>query len=319
MTYNTISQPSPDDYDELLEEWEASIRSTHHFLTEENIAFYKPLIRNQYFATVELFIVRGENDKIIAFMGLNNELIEMLFVHPSEQGKGYGKLLMDFAVKKKRFSKVDVNEQNEMALGFYLKQGFDVVGRDATDSLGNPFPILHLEKIPSFAKRLSVRFHMDDIQSVLYIIKYNEQRKEELYRLIYHKETNISYQALWICTHLPASEKEWLQTKQDELTHEALLCPHSGKRRILLQLLEKLTYTGSVPVDLFDFCLERMISPKEPPGIQSLCIKIAYKLCLCAPDLTRELMMMMEMVREEVDSPAVHSSIRGVMKKIRKT
>ena len=35
----TILRPTPQDYDELLAVWEASVRSTHHFLTEENIQF----------------------------------------------------------------------------------------------------------------------------------------------------------------------------------------------------------------------------------------------------------------------------------------
>ena len=98
-----ILRPTPQDYDELLTVWEASVRSTHHFLTEENIQFYKPLERNQYFQAVELYIIRnregkiaafmGLSDELIAFMGLSDELIEMLFVHPDEQGKGYGKQL----------------------------------------------------------------------------------------------------------------------------------------------------------------------------------------------------------------------------------
>lgn len=82
-----ILRPTPQDYDELLTVWEASVRSTHHFLTEENIQFYKPLVRNQYFQAVELYIIRNREGKIAAFMGLSDELIEMLFVHPDEQEK----------------------------------------------------------------------------------------------------------------------------------------------------------------------------------------------------------------------------------------
>ena len=44
-----ILRPTPQDYDELLTVWEASVRSTHHFLAEKDIQFYKPLIREQYF------------------------------------------------------------------------------------------------------------------------------------------------------------------------------------------------------------------------------------------------------------------------------
>ena len=140
-----ILRPTPQDYDELLTVWEASVRSTHHFLTEENIQFYKSLVRNQYFQAVELYIIRNREGKIAAFMGLSDELIEMLFVHPDEQGKGYGKTLLEFAVNERGFRKVDVNEQNEQAFRFYRNRGFEVISRDETDAQGKPFPILHMQ------------------------------------------------------------------------------------------------------------------------------------------------------------------------------
>ena len=139
-----ITQPTPQDYDELLSLWEASVRSTHHFLSEDDIRFYKPLVRNEYLPAVELFIIRNPEGKIAAFMGLSQELVEMLFVHPAEQGKGYGKQLMEYALHQKHIYKVDVNEQNEQAHQFYRHIGFKVTGRDATDATGKPFPILHL-------------------------------------------------------------------------------------------------------------------------------------------------------------------------------
>ena len=98
------------DYDELIQLWEASVRSTHHFLTEDDIQYYKPLIRNKYFRAVELYIIRDrKTEQITAFMGLSDELIEMLFVHPDEQRKGYGKRLMEYARDKKQMDKVNVN------------------------------------------------------------------------------------------------------------------------------------------------------------------------------------------------------------------
>lgn len=65
--------------------------------------------------------------------------------HPSEQGKGYGKALLDFAINEKGLHKVDVNEQNESAFRFYINQGFEIISRDETDAQGKPFPILHLQ------------------------------------------------------------------------------------------------------------------------------------------------------------------------------
>lgn len=138
------NRPTPHEYNELLQLWEASVRSTHHFLTEGDIQFYKSIVP-QYFPKVDLYVTRDEQNKITAFMGLSEEIIEMLFVHPNEQGKGLGKQLIHVAINDKKIKKVDVNEQNTSALQFYLHIGFRIIGRDATDASGKPFPILHLQ------------------------------------------------------------------------------------------------------------------------------------------------------------------------------
>ncbi|WP_353736292.1 hypothetical protein [Shewanella sp.] len=51
---------------------------------------------------------------------------------------------MTYAVKYQGATKVDVNEQNPQALGFYEHVGFKLVGRSPTDSQGKPFPLLHM-------------------------------------------------------------------------------------------------------------------------------------------------------------------------------
>lgn len=143
---STLSEPV---LDELLALWEKAVRSSHHFLTEEDIAYFKPLVRNHYFAAVKLFVIRNDQGKIAAFMGLSDEMLEMLFVPPEEQGNGYGKALVDYAINQCKIYKVDVNEDNQQASNFYLNRGYKIIGRDETDPTGKPFPILHLEFTPS--------------------------------------------------------------------------------------------------------------------------------------------------------------------------
>lgn len=133
------------DYPELSELWEASVRSTHHFLSAEDIQYYKPLVQNVYFPAVQLYTIKNKDNRISGFLGLSDDLIEMLFIHPDEQGKGYGKTLLEFAVNERGFRKVDVNEQNEQAFRFYRNRGFEVISRDETDAQGKPFPILHMQ------------------------------------------------------------------------------------------------------------------------------------------------------------------------------
>lgn len=146
MEIKKIQLPTDEMLDELLMVWEKSVRSSHHFLKEEDIEYFKPLIRNQYFQAVELFVIQNEYGQTAAFMGLSDDMLEMLFVLPEEQGNGYGKALVNYAVNKCHIYKVDVNEDNEQAYRFYLRMGYEVIGRDATDSTGKPFPILHLQQ-----------------------------------------------------------------------------------------------------------------------------------------------------------------------------
>ena len=132
------------DYPELIAVWEASVRATHDFLSEEDIQALRPLIREQYFDAVELYCVRDERGVIQGFCGVAQGNLEMLFVAPESRGRGIGTALCRHAVDHLGVTRVDVNEQNPQALGFYEHFGFKIIGRSPLDGQGNPFPLLHL-------------------------------------------------------------------------------------------------------------------------------------------------------------------------------
>ena len=52
---------------------------------------------------------------------------------------------MDYSIDHLNVTKVDVNEQNEQAVGFYKNYGFETVHRSELDSSGKPYPTLHME------------------------------------------------------------------------------------------------------------------------------------------------------------------------------
>lgn len=141
---NTLSATSHERFTELIDVWESSVRATHHFLQEEHIAFFKPLLITEYFKSVELWHVQNSDNRIMGFLGLSDGMIEMLFIHPDFFGKGIGKRLAHFAIHEKHATRVDVNEQNEQAVGFYQHLGFQTIKRSEKDGLGFPFPILHM-------------------------------------------------------------------------------------------------------------------------------------------------------------------------------
>lgn len=144
MQEHTITAATKYDYRQLINLWELSVRATHHFLTEADILRYKYLIVNEYFDQVDLYKIHL-GDTIVGFLGLSEDNIQMLFIHPDFRGKGFGKALVKFSVVEKNALHVDVNEQNVQALEFYKLLGFYVVERYDQDAAGKPYPILSLK------------------------------------------------------------------------------------------------------------------------------------------------------------------------------
>ena len=86
----------------------------------------------------------GERREIAGFCGVHDGNIEMLFIAPEARGSGVGRLLVAHAIQRQGARRVDVNEQNAQALGFYQHLGFEVTGRSPLDGQGKPYPLLHM-------------------------------------------------------------------------------------------------------------------------------------------------------------------------------
>jgi putative acetyltransferase len=140
----TVDTTKLEDLPRLLEVWESSVRATHSFLGEQDIQVLVPLVKAELSSFSPIHCLRNEEGKPYAFLGVAGAKIEMLFVHADHRGSGAGRLLSEFAIRVLNADSVDVNEDNEQAIGFYLHLGFRQVGRSRMDSTGRPFPILHL-------------------------------------------------------------------------------------------------------------------------------------------------------------------------------
>jgi putative acetyltransferase len=133
-----------DDAARLLEVWEAAVRATHHFLSEQDVAFYRGVVRDNYLPTADLHVAVEEPDRPVGFLGLYESDIEALFVDPDLHGRGVGRALLQHARALRPDLTVSVNEQNARARGFYEAMGFRAVGRSETDPEGRPFPLIHM-------------------------------------------------------------------------------------------------------------------------------------------------------------------------------
>lgn len=131
------------EYPRLEDIWDSAVSNTHHFLAKEDFEYFKKNIPN-YFEFVELYVHINSTEQITGFIGVAEGNLEMLFIHNDFRGSGLGKLLLNYAIDRLHISKVDVNEQNHQAVGFYEHMGFKLLDRSETDEQGKPYPILHL-------------------------------------------------------------------------------------------------------------------------------------------------------------------------------
>ncbi|WP_434779187.1 GNAT family N-acetyltransferase [Neisseria sp. Ec49-e6-T10] len=132
------------DHDALVDIWLRAVKQTHHFLDESDISFFHKIVSEQALSSCPVWQIKDQQEIPVGFIGIDQQKIEMLFVEPDKHGHGIGSLLMDFAIKEHQVTAVDVNEQNVLAMAFYQKHGFEVIGRSPFDGTGRPFPILHM-------------------------------------------------------------------------------------------------------------------------------------------------------------------------------
>ncbi|ASK32114.1 GNAT family N-acetyltransferase [Chryseobacterium sp. T16E-39] len=142
MTSQIIKATS-EDYPRIMEIWASSVKATHDFLAEEDFNYFQQVIPRDYLPHLDVYLIT-DNNNAKGFASVAEDTLEMLFIHDDFRGQGYGKKLYQFMKDQIGFTKLDVNEQNPQAVGFYEKMGFKKVGRSEKDSSGKDYPIIHM-------------------------------------------------------------------------------------------------------------------------------------------------------------------------------
>lgn len=137
-----VRDATAEDWPVLVDVWRSAVDATHDFLAADDRDRIEAHLASDYFPQVRLAVaVVGE--RIVGFAGVAGGSLEMLFVHDDFRGRGVGKSLLAWALRQ-GVDRVDVNEQNPQAVGFYLANGFQTVGRSDLDDQGRPYPLLRM-------------------------------------------------------------------------------------------------------------------------------------------------------------------------------
>ena len=146
MKITEVKDRTPDLIHQLLEVWEGSVRTTHLFLSDDAIKSIKEYVPQALNGIAHLMIAEDDSGRAVAFMGIEDGSLEMLFIAPEERGKGLGKRLIQYGIENYAVERLAVNEQNPQAKGFYEHMGFQVYKRTDLDEQGNPYPLLYMRR-----------------------------------------------------------------------------------------------------------------------------------------------------------------------------
>ena len=138
-----IADRTPELVERLVRVWERSVRATHAFLSEPEVAEIKPFVP-QAIAGVETLVVAERGDAPVGFMGVQDGRLEMLFLDPEVRGHGLGRQLLEYGIEQLGVTELTVNEQNPQAVSFYEHLGFATYRRTELDEEGRPYPLLYM-------------------------------------------------------------------------------------------------------------------------------------------------------------------------------
>jgi ribosomal protein S18 acetylase RimI-like enzyme len=118
--------------------FEASMKA-HPFIGERRLIEQRGLIEGEYLPKAETSVACLDGEAV-GFISLLGSFIGGIFVAPDRQGFGIGRKLIADALARKGELSLEVYTENEQAVRFYEKLGFQEISRRAIDDLGFPFP-----------------------------------------------------------------------------------------------------------------------------------------------------------------------------------
>ena len=120
------------------------------------------------------------------------------------------------------------------------------------------------------------------------------------------EDERVTRSALWGLTKAGKEELSQLQVILNEFIDQAMRTENSSVRRLSLNIVERLEMSeDDLRIDFLDFCLDHMMDVEEFPGVQAVCMKLAYRMCKFYPELMEELKRTLEAMEIDYYKPAV--------------
>ena len=156
------------------------------------------------------------------------------------------------------------------------------------------------------SERLNQAFSEGGAQEIYQEIKSKGDFLGFAQRYAFDTDYRVARTALWGLTKAKDEELSELQVIHNELIDQAMQTENSSVRRLTLNIIEKLKMNeDDLRTDFLDFCFEHMVSIEEFPGTQTLCMKLAFRMCTFYPELMDELKRTLEAMEIDYYKPAI--------------
>ena len=155
-------------------------------------------------------------------------------------------------------------------------------------------------------ERLRQTFSEGGAQEIYQEVKTNGDFLGFAHRYGFSEDYHVARSALWGLTKASREELSQLQVILDKFIDQAMQTGNSSVRRLSLNVVERLELKEEdLRTDFLDFCFEHMMDVEEFPGIQSVCMKLAFRMCKFYPELMDELKRTLEAMEIDYYKPAV--------------
>ena len=155
-------------------------------------------------------------------------------------------------------------------------------------------------------ERLRQTFSEGGAQEIYHEVRAEGDLLGFAHRYVFDSDYRVARSALWGLTKATDEELSALQVILNELIDQAMQTKNSSVCRLTLNIIERLKMEeDDLRTDFLDFCFEHMVSFEELPGIQTLCMKLAYRMCTFYPELMDELKRTIEAMEIDYYKPAI--------------
>lgn len=169
--------------------------------------------------------------------------------------------------------------------------------------------------MPITCQRLKGAYSEGEAQALYQEVKVTNDFATFARSYMHDPDYQVARNALWTLTKATDQELSQLQPMLHELIDLALSATNSSVRRLSLNVIFRLQMPEEdLRTDFLDFCLEHMVQLDEFPGIQSLCMKLAYRMCSYYPELMDEFLRTVRSMDLEYYKPAVKCVVAKVLK-----